>query len=230
VSIENAKTDQLIRQPVIEWDPARPVWADCNRYHPLVDPDAYAAACGCGLLGVKVSEGGLVAKTGQTAIEAAEARGLIVVGYEYGAADPERFLELFPPKPGRLPCLDFEGKNATLELAEKWVAEVTAAYGRPPWFYAGFMWRALGQPEDTALAACPWWGAQYGPHLRMMRGVGKPVAWQFRGGSTVGPDGAPMTMPGIAGPGPCDLSALLCSIEELWAMAGALGPAPQGMP
>jgi hypothetical protein len=204
--------------PTIEWDPSRQLWADVNRWHPLTDVAAYAAANKLGLIGVKVAEGSTPGKGGAETIAAAEAHGLMVVGYQFGAANPEAFLALFPPKPGRIPCLDFEGSTATVELASAWIQKVRAAYGRAPWFYAGNNWTGAGSPVGTPMQGCPWWGPQYGPHLRVLRGVGKPVAWQYAGGQG-GPDGAPTHHPGIA-PGQCDMNCLLVSRDELLAMAG----------
>lgn len=202
---------------IIDWDPTLLTWADCSHWHPLQDAQAYAAANHAGLVGIKVSQGSSPAALGGSMVAAAEASGLIVVGYEYGPMHPDAFLKLFPPRPGRIPCLDFEGDGITVALAEAWIRAVATAYGRQPWFYAGVNWTQAGAPEHTAMASCPWWGPQYGPHLRVPRGVGKPVAWQYSEG-VGGPPHATLEHVGVKGK--CDMNALLVGLDELHAMAG----------
>jgi hypothetical protein len=202
---------------LIEWDPARLVWADVSHWHPLQDAPAYAAANQAGLIGIKIAQDGAPAALGGSMLAAAEAAGLIVVGYEYGDVNPEEFLRVFPPRAGRIPCLDFEGDGITIELAARWIDVVTAAYGRSPWFYAGVNWAEAGAPLGTPMAKCRWWGPQYGPRLRMRPGVGVPVAWQFSQGLG-GPPDCPLEHAGVKGR--CDLNSLLVEIGELKSMAG----------
>jgi hypothetical protein len=202
---------------VISWDPTLPVWADVNRYHPLVSASDYAQANKAHLIGVKISQGAAPGHNGHTAVAAAELFGLIVVGYEYGPTHPDVFLKLFPPKPGRIPCLDYEGSELSVAAAELWIQTVRAAYGRAPWFYGGERWVAAGEPINTAVAGCPWWAPEYASHLRVLRGVGKPIAWQFSNG-VAGPPNSPRNHSGVEGN--CDLSVLLCGGSELRLMAG----------
>lgn len=207
--------------PLIEWDPHRPVFADVSHWHPLLSAALYAQSSVSGVIGVKISQNGQPADMAVAMVQAAEAQGLLVVGYQYGTADPGGFLRLFPPAPGRIACLDFEGQTAGgaagVLAAEVFVDVVGAAYGRPPWFYAGANWKLAGEPEGSGLSFCPWWGAQYGPHLRVLRGLGAPVAWQYTDG-VGGPDGAPRRHAGVKGA--CDMSCLLVSTERVREMAG----------
>jgi len=229
MSIEDEPTDPAIglaRIAALEWEPemAEHVWADVSHWHPLIDADAYGAANKPGLIGIKVAECGLPARMGREMVLAAEARGLIVVGYQYGCTNPERFVELFPPKPGRIHCIDFEGTTATLANLEHCIEVIEAQTGRAPWLYFGGQeWRRCSQPAGTGVERCPSWQSQYGPHLRPLQNVGKLVAWQYSGGTNDGPEGAPKEHAGVSGP-LCDMSTLLCSLEELWLMAGALQP------
>lgn len=226
---EDAVT-QRIAVAAIDWRPemADALWADVSHWHPLVNADAYATANKVGLIGIKVADCGLAARLGAEQCAAAEARGLIVVGYQYGCTHPEQFIELWPSKPGRIRCFDFEGLTANLKNVEHCIAVAEQADGRLPWIYfGGEEWRRCGQPAGTAVARCPSWQSQYGPHLRPLPNVGPLVAWQARGGSTAGPAGMPMSHPGV-GEGPCDLSVLLITVEELWKMAGALEPDQPG--
>lgn len=206
---------------IVEWDGTRPVFADVNHHHPLLSPAHYAEMSACGLIGVKVSQDGAPADMGVQMVQAAERAGLVVLGYQFGPRDPDGFLKLFPPGEGRIPCLDFEGEHAVgpgaIARAEAFVRAVEAAHGRGVWFYAGREWSLAGEPGDTAMALCPWWGPQYGPHLRVRRGVGRPVAWQFSDG-VGGPEGAPRWHAGVRGA--CDMSALLITIDEMRLMAG----------
>lgn len=207
---------RLWGQPPVEWDPNRPTWADANHWHPVTDWDAYSRANVPRLVGFKVSEANLVPRLAPKWLEEAERRGLIVVGYCFGTHGVERFLEVFPPKPGRIPCLDFEGTTATVASAEAWIRRVASAYGRRPWFYGRSKWMQVGAPEGTEVAGCPAWVSQYGPRLNVPRGLGEVVAWQVSDGIH-GPKDV-RTHPGIEGP--CDMNVLLCSIERLHQMAG----------
>ncbi len=231
MSIEDADTEPEIQLgggvgAPIEWVPefAEHVFADVSHWHPLVDADAYASASKPGLIGIKVADCGLPARLGSEMVLAAEARGLIVVGYQYGCTNPERYLELFPPQSGRIHCVDFEGATATLANVEHCIDVLERATGRPPWLYfGGEEWRRCKQPAGTSVARCPSWQSQYGPHLRPLPHVGKLVAWQFRAGDA-GPQEAPKGHAGVDEA--CDLSTLFCSPDDLWSMAGCARPEP----
>lgn len=205
---------------IIEWDPARLAWADVNHYHPLLSPQQYAESSRCGFIGIKISQDGRPADMGVQMVQAAEQHGLAVVGYQYGTRDPDGFLKLFPPREGRIACLDFEGDSATagdIGAAEAFTRRVGEAYGRPPWFYAGGVeWRRAGEPEGTAMSQLPAWCAQYGPHLRVMHGLGRPVAWQYSDG-LAGPETGARWHAGVKGT--CDMSVFLVPLDEIRDMA-----------
>lgn len=204
----------------IDFDPNRYMFADVNHWHPLLDVNEYLdksfkkfpyqkANC----ISIKISEGNFIAQHAMGTLQVAEQKGLIIIGYNYGLSF-DTFMHAFPPKAGRIPCLDFEGNSLSVSGAELWVNEVSKEWGRMPLFYAGSAWRALGQPTGTVVENCPYWGPQYSNHLLVPNGVGKPVAWQFTDGK-FGP--GPKSFPGI---GKCDINSLLISYEELRLIAG----------
>jgi hypothetical protein len=80
---------------------------------------------------------------------------------------------------------------------------------------------AQGEPADTEVQNCPYWGARYGGPLEIPRGVGTPVAFQFTDGR-FGP--TPHTFPGIDGN--CDINMLVVTPEQLRALAGTVAGAP----
>lgn len=216
-----------------QWDPARLKFADVSRWVKLASARAYADACLAKVIGIKISEGEHWSGTpeARAAVELCVSVGLIVVGYQYGPYHPEAFLQAFPPRPGCIPSLDFEFSqtnrddgNIRLRAAERWVMAVGDAWQRLPWFYGRSAWQALGSPANTVIRHCPYWGPQYGSRMTTPRGVGRAVAWQYSDG-VAGP--APRTHAGIeivAGvTKPCDMSVLLCTPDELRAMAQAHG-------
>lgn len=197
---------------VITYDTEAPKFADVNHWHPVVDWIAYEAATRqAKVIGVKISQSGMLSRGSLETVRQAEQRGFTVLGYNYGCAFPDKFLQYFPPKANRIPVLDFEGTTATLANAERFIRTLSVAWGRPPWFYARADWIACGQPENTEVARCPYWGPQYGIHLVVPRGVGRPVAWQFTDGQ-ICPSGGPMSFPGV---GHCDINMLIISPDEL---------------
>jgi len=200
----------------VRFDPQQPRFADVNHYHPVRDFAAYARAASAGALGFKVNQGTWVDPTAGQHLSGSEAQNLIALGYAYGADSVETFLRVFPPQAGRIPVLDFEG-DVTVAGAEAWIGAVHAAWGRYPWFYGRAVWIRCGQPSDTMVAQCPFWGAEYGELLNVPNGVGTPVAFQFSDG-TNGP------LPhDFAGVGPCDVDMLVCTVAELAAFAGLSG-------
>lgn len=206
---------------VIAFDPSRPQFVDASHYHPVVDFGAYLPAATAGALAFKVTEGSYLDPTDNDHLAAAEQYGLVCIGYEYGLLNVSRFLEAFPPKPGRIPVLDFEGASISVAAAEAWIKAVKSAYGRYPWFYGHSEWVAQGAPTGTEVCNCPYWGARYGGPLEIPAGVGKPVAFQFTDGS-YGPQ--PHAFPGVSGN--CDINMLVVSRDELREMAGLGGAAP----
>jgi hypothetical protein len=201
--------------PVVTFDPTRPQFVDSSHYHPVLDFGAYAQATEARALGFKVTEGNYLDPTANGHLDGAEQHGLICIGYEYGLVNVNTFLQYFPPKPGRIPVLDFEGASISVSGAESWIKAVTAAYGRAPWFYGHSEWIAQGAPTDTAVSQCPYWGARYGGPLEIPNGVGRPVAFQFTDGSA-GPQ--PHTFTGVQGN--CDINMLIITPAELRDLAG----------
>lgn len=208
----------------IAFDPAQPQFVDVSHYHPVVDFGAYAQAATAGALAFKVTQGSYLDPTANGHLAAAEAHGLVCVGFEYGLANVNTFLSTFAPRAGRIPVLDFEGASISVAAAEAWIMAVQSAYGRFPWFYGGSQWVALGAPSGTAVSQCPYWGARYGAPLEVPNGVGPPYAFQFTDGVN-GP--TPHTFPGVSGN--CDVNSLLVSLGDLRASAG-LGLAPPTAP
>lgn len=198
---------------MITFDPNRPIFADVNHWHPLLDIREYIKHCSAKCIGIKISEGNFIAQHAMGYLQLAEQHGLIVIGYNYGL-NSSVFLNAFPPKPGRIPCLDFEGNSLSISGAEVFINQVNREWGRLPLFYAGSCWRALGQPTGTVVEQCPYWGPQYGHKLIPPNGVGNPIAWQFTDGK-FGP--GPKKFPGI---GTCDINSLLVSQDELRIIAG----------
>lgn len=220
-------------QAVYSWDPNRLRFADTNRWVKLANAKQYADANAAKVIAVKVAEGEHWSGTAEAraAVELCVSAGLIVIGYQFGPYHPEAFLKTFPPRPGCIPALDFEFSQLNRDdgeirqrCAERWVMTVADAWQRLPWFYGRAEWLAIGAPTHTLIRHCPYWGPQYGPRLTTPRGVGRAVAWQYSDGVT-GP--APRTHAGIELAGgvtkPCDMSALLCTLDELRAMAQATG-------
>lgn len=200
----------------VRFDPKSPRFADVSHYHPVRDFGAYARAASAGALGFKVSQGTWVDPTASEHLSGSEAQNLIAIGYAYGTDSVETFLRAFPPKPGRIPVLDFEG-TVTVAGAESWISAIQSAWGRYPWFYGREVWIRCGQPSDTLIAQCPFWGAEYGDVLTTPNGVGMPVAFQFSDGQS-GP--LPHEFAGI---GVCDVDMLVCTVAELAAFAGLSG-------
>lgn len=201
--------------PIIAYDPKRPQFVDASHYHPVIDFAAYAQASSAGVLAFKVTEGTHLDPTVNQHLVGAERNGLICVGYEYGLLNVNAFLESFPPAPGRIPVLDFEGASISVAGAEAWIRTVKDAYGRYPWFYGHSEWLAQGAPTGTEVQNCPYWGARYGGPLEVPAGVGEPVAFQFTDGR-FGPQ--PHVFPGVAGN--CDINMLIVEPAELRTLAG----------
>jgi hypothetical protein len=205
----------------VVFDPAVPQFVDVSHHHPVVDFGAYAQATQARALAFKVTQGTFLDPTADGHLEGAEQHGLICIGYEFGLVNVNTFLQYFPPTPGRIPVLDFEGASISISSAEAWITAVKSAYGRYPWFYGHAEWVSAGAPSDTIVSLCPYWGARYGGPLQIPNGVGKPVAFQFTDGSS-GPQ--PHTFAGVSGN--CDINMLVISPAELRANADLTEPAP----
>ncbi len=209
--------------PVIAYDPTRPQFVDASHWNPVVDFGAYAQATGAHALGFKVTQGSYLDPTADEHLAGAEGQGLICIGFEYGLVNVNKFLKCFPPRPGRIPVLDFEGASISVAGAEAWIRAVKSAYGRSPWFYGHNEWLAQGAPTGTEVQQCPYWGARYGGPLEIPNGVGKPVAFQFTDGSA-GPQ--PHSLPGVAGN--CDVNMLVIEAAELRVLADLSASTPSG--
>jgi Putative peptidoglycan binding domain/Glycosyl hydrolases family 25 len=205
----------------VAFDPAGPQFVDVSHYHPVLDFGAYAQATRASALAFKVTEGSYLDPTANDHLIGAEQHGLVCVGYEFGLVNVNTFLQYLPPKPGRIPVLDFEGASISVSAAEAWINAVKSAYGRYPWFYGHSEWVAQGAPVDTVVSLCPYWGARYGGPLVVPTGVGRPFAFQFTDGSA-GPQ--PHSFPGVSGN--CDINMLIVSQADLRANAGLDGAAP----
>jgi hypothetical protein len=212
---------------VIAYDPTKPQFVDASHYHPVTDFGAYVRAASARALAFKVTEGSYLDPTANEHLAGAEQHGLICIGYEFGLLNVNTFLQRFPPRPGRIPVLDFEGASISVAAAEAWIRAVQAAYGRYPWFYGHAEWIAQGAPVGTEVQKCPYWGARYGGPLEIPAGVGEPVAFQFTDGS-YGP--APHTFPGILGN--CDINMFAVDVDRLRVLAelpaGAVATPPFG--
>lgn len=200
---------------IIAYDSKRPQFVDASHYHPVISFATYAQAAGAGALAFKVTEGSQLDPTVNDHLTGADGYGLISIGYEYGLVNVNTFLESFPPAPGHIPVLDFEGASISVAGAEAWIRTVKDAYGRYPWFYGHTEWLSQGAPTGTEVQNCPYWGARYGGPLEVPAGVGKPVAFQFTDGR-FGPQ--PHVFPGVAGN--CDINMLIVEPAELRTLAG----------
>jgi lysozyme len=205
----------------VAFDPSGPQFVDASHYHPVLDFGAYTQATKAGALAFKVTEGSYLDPTANDHLVGAEQHGLVCIGYEFGLVNVNTFLRYFPPKPGRIPVLDFEGASLSVTAAEAWINAVKAAYGRYPWFYGHSEWVARGAPVDTVVSLCPYWGARYGGPLIVPPGVGRPYAFQFTDGSA-GPQ--PHAFSGVSGN--CDINMLAVSPAELRENAGLVAQAP----
>ncbi len=223
----------------IRFDLSRPRFPDVNDGHPVIDWGKLLEALGpMRILGFKVGNGWLDDPMSDSAFEAhlegAESRGLLALGFWFGARKVDDYLRVFPPKEGRIPCLDFEFQRThtitpqDAEDAIPFVQRLHDEWGRWPVFYGRHTWIEAGQPTGTVIENCPYWGAQYGPALEVPAGVGTPVLHQFAA-SSGGPE--PHFFPGVKNVrlkpddpllGP-DINSALVSFETLQAVAGIGG-------
>src|SRR5258706_16015224 len=98
---------------MITFDPNRPMFADVNRWHPMLDIREYIKNCPAKCIGMKISEGNFIAQHAMAYLQTFEQHGLIVIGYNYGLSN-QVFMNAFPPKPGRIHCLDFDGNSLSV--------------------------------------------------------------------------------------------------------------------
>lgn len=195
---------------LISYDNLKPRFADVSHYRVIQNEEAFVAASTAELVAFKVCEDANVDGTLRKNVDIASRNNLVQVGYEYdndGSAD--KFLWLFPPADKRIPCIDCEAGNLTLNEAEKWIKQVQAAYGTYPWVYGRDWFVAQGAVRiyDSIVGQCPYWGSQYGVKLYVPAGIKlkNVVAWQFTDGQH-GPFRGMTSFPGV---GPCDINLLL---------------------
>jgi hypothetical protein len=198
----------------VPFNSARPIIPDLNQWHFVGDWTAYAAALSVKVCLAKVMNG----DTGERDpkfdfhLQGAKDQGLAFGGYCYSAKAVDTFLGVFPPQEACFPIVDYEG-SSTPHDAEVTIAKLQVEWGFLPWFYGRRKWIDDGQPKDTIVQQCPYWGAEYGPALKVPEGVGEPILWQCRGGkdrngNNPGPGAAPQVFTGIEG-GDCDINMVL---------------------
>jgi hypothetical protein len=225
----------------IPFDSSRPRFPDPNENRKVIDWDALVTELGdTRILGFKVGNGWLNDPMSDSSFEdhfqGAESHGLVALGYWFGAHKVERYLSAFPPKEGRIPCLDFEFPrdpphvitSQDVDDATAFVVKIHDEWGRWPWFYGHATWITAGQPEGTEIENCPYWGPDYLGELTVPTGVGTPVVHQYAA-SSKGP--RPHFFPGVANGvdpdtgetlGP-DMNCLLVPFEIIRQTAGLGG-------
>lgn len=170
------------------------------------------------------------------ALEEAERRGMIVIGYAFGygvdgAEQADALLRNFRPRPGRVYALDLEGNpfkaaplrgepgktqgEMTPEQAVGFVERIRARTGAYPVLYTGASYRRdflPGRPQALkVLARCPTWIAAYSAgsaHGRYAKA--ESDIWQF---TSTG------RFPGVS-PGGLDVNELMVSYGALREWAG----------
>jgi lysozyme len=180
----------------------------------------------------KVADAGIVgvihkATQGQTGTDnqyaanrkKAEAAGLLWGAYHFGTdsdgvSQAEHFLDFIGNPKDMLLVLDYEsnptGPTMTIEEARAFVTHVNAQTGRFPGFYSGHdIKQVLGASNDSVLAQCWFWLAQYGPTPVVPPNWKKYTLWQYTDGS-LGPE--PHTIPGA---GAFDRDTFNGTIDEL---------------
>jgi hypothetical protein len=70
-----------------------------------------------------------------------------------------------------------------VRAAEDAITLLEKAWGRYPDFYGRIGWINVGQPADTVVSKCRYWGADYNGELDVPRGVGVPILHQFAASS-----------------------------------------------
>jgi hypothetical protein len=227
----------------IRFDRTRPRFPDVNEGHPVNDWDALVRQLGSTrILGFKVGNGWLHDPMSDSEFGAhlrgAENHGLIALGYWFGAQKVEDYLDAFPPKIGRIPCLDFEFQHfkhqpdhvitpQDADDAHTFVTRIHAEWGRWPFFYGHSTWTRAGEPTGTNVENCPYWGPDYLGELTVPAGVGTPVVHQYAA-SSKGPE--PHFFSGVANfrdddgilRGP-DMNCLLVPFERIRQIAGLDG-------
>jgi lysozyme len=96
---------------------------------------------------------------------------------EDGTAQAQYFLSIVKPGPQDLLALDFEenpSSQMTIAQAEQFVTEIYNQTGRYPGFYSDALaGNMLGGKQDSILANCWFWRAEYGGSLPSV-----PPTWQ----------------------------------------------------
>ena len=132
---------------------------------------------------------------------------------EDGAAQANYFLSIVKPGPEDLLALDFEenpSSQMTIAQAEQFVTEIFNKTGRYPGFYSDALaGNMLGSNQDSILANCWFWRAEYGGALPSV-----PPTWS---GWTMWQYTESGSVPGIAGA--CDrdtFNGSSAGLSRLW--------------
>jgi hypothetical protein len=207
---------------IIQYVPSRPRFPDANEYHPVTNWPTLVKSLGeTKILGFKVGNGDLnnpaSDPTFPAHLKGAEDNGLIALGYWWGPTKVDSYLKMFPPKDGRIPCLDFEGVNLNADLANTFVETLFKEWGRWPWFYGHETWIEHGRP-GTAVEKCFYWGSDYRGYLEMPSGVGTAIVHQY---SASGKGPLPHSFPGVSPNS--DMNSLLLPFDKVRESAGLGG-------
>ncbi len=177
----------------------------------------FAAIQQSGIVGVihKATEGtGWSDPTYASRKQQALAAGLLWGAYHFGinedgAAQAQYFLSVVNPGSQDLLALDFEqnpNSQMTITQAEQFVQEIYSKTGRYPGFYSdSLVGSLLGSTENSILANCWFWRAEYGGSPPSV-----PPTWP---GWTMWQYTESGSVPGIAGA--CDRDTFNGSVAEL---------------
>lgn len=137
---------------------------------------------------------------------------------EDGAAQAQYFLSIVKPGPQDLLALDFEenpSSQMTIAQAEQFVTEIYNQTGRYPGFYSDALaGNMLGTSQDSILANCWFWRAQYsGSSPSVPPTWSTWTMWQYTESGSV---------PGIGGA--CDretFNGSVADLSKLWGQSSA---------
>lgn len=195
------------------------VVVDISHHNGQVD---FAKAKASGIVGViqKATQGQSgVDKTYDTNRKAALKAGLLWGAYHFptggdGIKQAKHFLNVAGQDKNTLLVLDFEpnptGPSMDLIEAHAFVTHVRQETGRYQGFYSGhYIKQLLGSKQDSVLANCWFWLAQYGTTPVVPANWPTWTLWQYTDGNS-GP--LPHDVPGI---GDCDRDKFNGDLEQL---------------